>query len=134
MKPYAILFFILLFSGYMQAQNTCTSRKFKNSKIRYQIVIQTQEINFEDSSVVPRITYIEIVKPLCIVNNLSVIDDKFLLNMLQDGGTDWAANLVLYAKYKKDAQSFLIDETRKDWVLRKRSDDIDFWFDFLNKI
>ncbi len=87
-----------------------------------------------DSSGVPRITYVEIIKPLCIANNLSSIDDKFLLNLLQDGGTDWSANLVLYAKYKKDAQSFLLDETRKDWVLRKRNDDIEFWYEFLYKI
>jgi len=49
------------------------------------------------------------------------------LTALNDPKRDWAANLVLYALYKKDATIFTVRKNREDWVGTAKSKDIDFW-------
>lgn len=55
------------------------------------------------------------------------------IRLLKDKSTDWAANLILYDLYQKDATDFRILDlkSRDDWVLEIRQRDISYWTKYL---
>ncbi len=51
------------------------------------------------------------------------------LSLLNDDKTDWAANILLYYMYNKDAISLADD--KKTWLLYFKNKDIEYWRRFL---
>jgi hypothetical protein len=50
------------------------------------------------------------------------------IRLLSDSNTDWAANLILYALYRKDAVLYnSVIKSRKDWVNLDRDKDVTYW-------
>ncbi|MDJ1495241.1 hypothetical protein QNI19_20040 [Cytophagaceae bacterium DM2B3-1] len=49
------------------------------------------------------------------------------ITALHDTKKDWAANLLLYTLYEKDATTFIIIKTREKWVNTYKEEDIKFW-------
>ena len=55
------------------------------------------------------------------------------ISLLNDKSTDWAANLILYDLYRKDATDFRIFDlkSRDDWVLQMKKRDVAYWTKYL---
>lgn len=57
---------------------------------------------------------------------LNALSDAFLLRKLSDTTTDWAANLILYSKYHKDAIP-LMHSDRETWIRIHKEEDVAYW-------
>ncbi len=66
---------------------------------------------------------------------ITSVDSKLLQKMkrsdwikaLSDPQTDWAANLLLYDMYKKDATTFIVTKNREEWIVSNMESDIEYW-------
>ena len=66
---------------------------------------------------------------------ITSVDSKGLKKMkrsdwikaLNDPQTDWAANLLLYDMYRKDATTFIVTKKREEWVISNKESDIEYW-------
>jgi hypothetical protein len=54
------------------------------------------------------------------------------ISLLNDPEKDWAANLVLYQIYERDATVFKIIKGRNEWIGVLRQSDISYWKSFLS--
>jgi hypothetical protein len=61
---------------------------------------------------------------------IRMLDTHLLLDLLNNEGTDWATNLVLYEIFKKDA-SLIWFINREDWLLAGKTEDLYYWWHFL---
>jgi len=55
------------------------------------------------------------------------------LQLLEDENTDWAANLILYDIYERDAALLARHVDQNRWREYMKYEDIDYWKDMLNK-
>jgi hypothetical protein len=55
------------------------------------------------------------------------------LELLNNKNTDWAANLILYELYEKDATKFMVITSRKKWESKYKSIDTHYWSNFFAK-
>ena len=60
-------------------------------------------------------------------NNLKTFAKEQWLSVLQNPEFDWAANLLLYELYRKDAMRFRNVKTREDWLKKYYLDDLKYW-------
>lgn len=77
-----------------------------------------------------------------IVSNLNPENSKIIKNypydkwmaFLKNESSDWAANLILYELYNKDAVSFFtMIKNRHEWVILQKQKDLLFWKTFLKR-
>ena len=55
------------------------------------------------------------------------ISKRQWLSMLNDKKTDFAANLLLYQLYERDAVVFFYIKDAPDWRLSFKDDDLNYW-------
>lgn len=59
---------------------------------------------------------------------LKALSKSFWIDCLQNTKTDWAANLLLYDLYEKDAIFYWNKiKTRSDWILIGKIEDLAYW-------
>jgi hypothetical protein len=85
------------------------------TKPKSNMVIET---NIKDVALWKRIKSLPTEQWLCLLNNPK---------------SDWAANLILYQLYDKDAILFSKIKKREDWIGFRRDEDIAYWKIFLTK-
>lgn len=56
-------------------------------------------------------------------------DGAFWMGKLQDSSSDWAANLILYYLFGRDASILLVAKDRTHW-LRFKSKEMEYWEDY----
>jgi hypothetical protein len=105
--------------------------KIDNNSIKYRISrISMQLIN--DSQAVAAKYIIRVQMSTKDKNEIKKWGKNKWEELLQDKKTDWAANLILYDKYERDAILFnSVIKSRKDWLLTERQKDLNYWFHFL---
>ena len=60
--------------------------------------------------------------------HLKAFPKTFWIKCLQSSSTDWAANLILYDLYEKDALLYWnMIKSRSDWIIANKNDDFDYW-------
>ena len=61
----------------------------------------------------------------------SIKKDEWI-ELLLNNKTDWAANLILYDLYERNAVVFnTVIKSRKDWVTVSKDTDVSYWEEFL---
>ncbi len=67
-------------------------------------------------------------------NGKDTLNAKEIIKYLYDDETDWAANLLLYQIYKKDAWLiYSLVKSRDIWVECCKNEDIKYWEDLLKQ-
>ena len=60
------------------------------------------------------------------------INKEEWIKLLLNNKTDWAANLILYDLYKKNAVVFnTVIKSRKDWINVSKDTDVSYWKEFI---
>ena len=127
LKMKKIFFIINLFLFYSTAYSQSTVSFINNDSMKFSYRFISPSIL--DKDYVPS-QYIIRVKISGEQRNM-VKDFKreYWIRLLNDKATDWAANLILYDLYRKDAT--ILEGTnlksRSDWVLQFKKDDITYW-------
>jgi hypothetical protein len=65
------------------------------------------------------------------LNECKELSNEKWIDYLNDEKKDWAANLILYNLYMRDAIYFLGSKDINFWKLKKKKSDIRFWKKFL---
>jgi hypothetical protein len=130
-KIYLIISVLLLcFGCYAQNNNPKPeNRKMKysfiyNDKIKYSIVLMTCDTCVPITNIGYRVKVQLNTKEENIVHKISYNTWEELLN---DSNRDWAANLILYYLYNKDAFLLSRNNDKELWSKYLKSDDIQFW-------
>jgi len=138
MKNYFLIAFLslLVFDCYSQNpkpngnKNTVDLAFISNEKIKYSIVLKSCVTCVPISNIGYRVRVHLSKEEEVKVRNITSETWKVLLN---NSNSDWAANLILYSIYDKDA--FLLENynDREFWFKYFKKEDLDFWNKKLNK-
>lgn len=129
MKALIIILFTVLFS-----MNMYTQSFIDNDSIVYSM--EYKSVEYEGDSIINPSEYIVVIdltkEQKEEILKLSNTDWQ---NLLEDKNTDFAANLLLYCFFKKDA-TLLEGVSRDEWLKCCKSSDISYWKKFLtnNKV
>ena len=118
-KKYFIyfIFFILIYPYTSKGQDI---NWIRNDSIKYDVVFSDGIFQTPKDYIYP--TNLTVIKK----QSLDSINYNQWLILLADTNTDWAANLLLYYMYQKDAFLFVINTDRKKWLHDKKDDD-EYW-------
>jgi len=61
------------------------------------------------------------------------INYRTWMSLLKDEKSDWAANLILYYLYDRDAILFSLGKNRDAWLVVQKHEDIEYWIKNLGK-
>lgn len=134
----SLIFFLYFHStdlrAFQRINDTLEQKKafdfIQNDSIKYSVVLMTCQKCVPVRSVGCRIvvdlsqTQIGIVKK---------IDYATWMMLLNDDKTDWAANLILYYLYDRDAILFSLGKKRDAWCVVQKHDDIQYWMRTIKK-
>lgn len=119
--------FLLLF--FAMSVSLCYSQDFSlyNSIIKFDILkTSTQKVGGD--TIIPSKYLIDVTIPEKQKKRYKSLSKKKWIKLLNNSKTDWAANLVLYDLYQKDAiDFFFIIVSREKWVLLQKKKDLDHW-------
>lgn len=117
---------------FSQMDSIRASILLNNDSIQYDILMKTPDARTMKTD--PIIHRYVIVKMSKQVRQFFIRENvNFWMPYLTDDRSDWAANLILYCIYKKDAEQleYLYTDRRK-W-LRVKPSDINYWREYLSK-
>lgn len=106
--------------------NAQDSSVISNSTIKYGVGRAAVPIDSTGYIVISSNYIIQVEIADSIKMALSKLSREQWLQYLQNPKTDWAANLLLYDLYKKDALLF-VTRTREEWLIRLKNEDIGYW-------
>ena len=137
MKKILYIFISIIICTICNAQNTRDSSKtlknisfIENSKIKHEIVLLACDTCVPITNIGYRVRVVlsenenEIIKKLNYENWMS---------LLSDNNSDWAANLILYNMYNKDAFLLARNDNRVLWITSFKQDDLKYWKKHLTK-
>lgn len=137
-KIILIIFSMAICSCHAQKKNS-TSPNYLNSmkialidndKIKYSIVIMSCDTCIPISNIGYRVIINTSKEEEEIVKKLGYQDWMYLLN---NEHSDWAANIILYNIFDKDAILLTRVNSRKKWIKYMKKDDLEFWKQRLTK-
>lgn len=128
---------LFLFSG-CNAQNPETTTQggsmkysfINNNKIKYSIVLTSCDTCIPITNIGYRVKVQLTKKEEIFVRKISSSTWDTLLNNIN---SDWAANLILYHIYDKDALLLSRNNNKELWTKYLKNDDISFWRQKLQK-
>jgi hypothetical protein len=123
-----VLFFFL--TG--NAQDSACSVKLNNDKITFTLARYGMDFT-EKKPPKAEIIVQTSVKSAALWKRLKSLPASEWLCLLSNQKTDWAANLLLYQLYEKDAILYKKIRKREDWIKSMRIRDIEYWKSFLSK-
>ena len=126
-------YFILILSIFLVLQTNAQSNSEKylfinNNKIKYSIGNIACDTCVPIKSIGYRIFVSLNKKEQKIIKE---IDKETWIYLLSNPKTDWAANLILYNLYNRDAFFLTKYNSRRLWLYILKKDDISFWKDTL---
>lgn len=138
MKNFFLSVFFILLAVYSKSQDTCLIKNIpvidllfiKNQKIKHSIVLMSC-----DTCVPIRNIGYRVIVELNKKNNAIVkkISKENWLKLLNNNCTDYAANLLLYSMYKKDALILSKNDGIESWRKYLKKDDLAYWSKHLKK-
>ncbi len=98
-----------------------------NLSIRF-TVLRTSLQLLDSNRVSPSRNMIQVEMSDTVKIQLKALPKTVWMDWLQNKSTDWAANLILYDLYQKDAFLYWnIIKKRSDWMLAAKEDDLAYW-------
>lgn len=119
--PNLLYFIVMVCSSYsLKSQTFDKEALFGNPKFE---VCRTSITITDKSNINPGSFYIEVALLQTLKNSFYKLNNKTVWQLLNDSTTDWATNLLLFEKYKKDAYLYFAKiKTREKWLPQKQSD------------
>jgi len=104
-----------------------------NANVRYEIWHYSMQL-IDTNKAIPSKYVIAVSIGSNLKGKLKAFSAEQWLNWLEDNRTDWAANLLLYDLYERDAIVYkVVIKKRKDWLLAKKAEELEYWKAFLEK-
>ena len=122
---YTCLTFLLI-SIIGNSQDNKIFLRLNNNSVRFQVYRASLNIIDENKVTDPKLL-ITVTKSASDTKTISGVSREDWLAALSNPKYDWAANLLLYELYKKDATVFEVVKTRKQWLNGYKDVDIEFW-------
>lgn len=95
-----------------------------NKTIKQSIVMRSCDTCFPISNIGFRFTVLLTEDEERIIRKL---EKKQWIKLLENDSSDWAANIILYYLYDKDAALFISRDNRSLWLLGLKNKDIEYW-------
>jgi len=124
-----IVFFAILslfLTNKVMCQVSTSSAHLNNDSIKFEIY-RTSSKFVGTGKIIPSKTIIKVVITDTMRKEIKKWRYSDWIKLLSATQTDWAANLMLYDIYEKDATVFKVIKTRDDWEGSYKKKDIDFW-------
>lgn len=120
------MYVLAMISLFLSLKSKCQKFEISNKHIKYEIVsVGSKLINNRLS---PSKYLIEVNIPESKKKTIRRLDKKKWLSLLNNNKTDWAANLLLYEFYKKDAVLYIdIITSKTKWVALQKKKDVTYW-------
>lgn len=121
-----ILFFTttLTLRARINNQGTNTLSFIANSKIKYELVLVACDTCVPIRNIGYRVNLVMTAKQKAIIEK---INNKTWLELLENPTKDFAANIILYYLYKKDAIIFFEYKDIYDWKRARKQNDVKCW-------
>jgi len=100
--------------------------RLNNNSIKFQVYRASLYVIGENKVTDPKFLIV-VTKKTSDVKKLKEISREDWLAALNNPKYDWAANLLLYEMYKKDATAFEVVKTREQWLDGHKKTDVEFW-------
>ncbi|MES2777610.1 MAG: hypothetical protein V4722_25750 [Bacteroidota bacterium] len=102
-----------------------------NMTVRYGFRRYSMQL-LDSNKATPSKCVIEVAIPTKQKAKLKLVSSQQWLQWLKSDSTDWAANLILYDLYQRDADIYYgVIKNKKDWLLVGKESEIDYWNRFL---
>jgi hypothetical protein len=125
---YIVSFIFLMLS---KAHGQDKTKFISNNSIRFEILRQGLEM-IDTNTITPTKYFIKVDLTKKQRRLLKSFSREDWIRLLNDSKSDWAANLVLYDTYEKDAILFnTVLKTRNEWEISAKEKDINYWSGFL---
>lgn len=116
----------LLMSIIGHSQSNKIFLRLNNSSIKFQVYRASLYVIGENKVTDPKFL-ITVTKKGSDAKTLKAISREDWLAALNNPKCDWAANLLLYEMYKKDATIFEVVKAREQWLNGYKQTDVEFW-------
>lgn len=119
-------YLLLLLIFYHQRSNAQDTSVISNNTVKYGIGRAARDLDSAGYIVISSNYIIQVELPDSVKMALSRLSRNQWMQYLANPNTDWAANLILYDLYKKDALLFL-SRTRQEWLINLKKQDMEYW-------
>jgi hypothetical protein len=127
---YVIIIAGLFLTNIMYAQDKKTPAWLNNDSIHYTLGYQSGKYTDSTATLSKYVVSVDINKKQAKeINNFTY---ETWISLLEDEKTDFAANLLLYDIYNKNANLFF-DLQMHDWEKFNKKDDVNYWIQELKK-
>ena len=123
-KSICFLLCLLIIHNVMIAQSSIESY-FKNDSIKFQILRTTKPLS-KDRNTRVLFYHLMVSLPEKLKKSLLQKDSIFWLKKFDDEKSDWAANVLLYYIYERDAALLVVYNTRDAWLPYKQNQ-VRYW-------
>ncbi len=122
------LFFLSIICNSQEfiSQSSDLLQLIRNEDLKFTIWYISPVFNDSEIIVEPNIV-IHVSLPQSIKRQLVNISRKEWISLLENKKSDWAANLILYEIYEKNALLFEYVKKRENWVGVHQREDIEYW-------
>ncbi len=121
-----IIIIFLLYSLVSKGQDSTCIIKLSNAKITFTLLRYGMDFT-ETTPPKAEVVIKTSVKSTALWKQLKVLSPSQWQCLLDNPKTDWAANLILYQLYEKDAILYKKIKNRNDWLKTKKDEDIAYW-------
>lgn len=111
----------------VKAQNKI--KFIKNKTIKFEVVRKSFEF-IDTNNIVPAKYFIKVNSNSNQRKEIKTLTSEDWKKLLNDTHSDWAANLILYDMYERNAFFFIIKNKRK-WRMFQMERDIQYWSEHL---
>ena len=128
------LFFVTIFLITFVSKGICQEKYhfICNDSIKYRFGYVGMKVK-EKNTFIPSKYIVKMVLSDTEKEKVFAIKKNVWLALLADSSTDWAANLLLYYMYKRDAiEYYTVVKSRDKWILiNKKDEELKYWKKYL---
>ncbi|NNV55077.1 hypothetical protein [Limnovirga soli] len=126
LKNIVVFLGLLLITNIGYSQLNGIYKYINNDSIQYKVLLTYREDSLGDF--LPSIYTVSVkIKDSSMLNTIKSLSNSDWLKLLTNEKSDWAANLLLYNLYNKDATRFTVIRTRDNWISRRKNEDVEYW-------
>ncbi len=127
-KNLAAVIFFLILTFEVSAQSDI--KEYLNDSVKFELVYR--RINRNEKNNLSQL-FLETILHDTVKSYFFKLKDSQLVSLLNEKQTAWATNLLLYEKYREDPTIFQSTKTIRQWELKTKKIDLNYWNNFLKK-
>jgi len=127
-KNLAGVIFFLILTFEVSAQSDI--KEYLNDSVKFELVYG--RINRNEKNNLSQL-FLETILHDTVKSYFFKLKDSQLVSLLNEKQTAWATNLLLYEKYREDPTIFQSTKTIRQWELKTKKIDLNYWNNFLKK-